>query len=365
MKKIHVMIVDDSALVRQTLSQILNHDPEIEVIATAADPIFAAQKISKVRPDVITLDLEMPRMNGLTFLKKLMTSYPVPVVVISSLTTNAAELTFKALEYGAVEVIAKPRLATREYFAESEILICDAIKAAAQVNVNRRKPVNAEISPKLSADSILSLSPNQVNIKNTTDKIIVIGASTGGTSAILTFLEKMPTDCPGIVIVQHMPELFTRSFAERLNSLCRIQVKEGTHGESIAIGKAIIAPGNKHIMINRSGARYIAEINEGPLVNRHRPSVDVLFRSSAKYAGQNAMGILLTGMGDDGAKGLLEMRQAGSYTIAQDEASCIVYGMPKAAVNLNAACIVLPLDKISGHVCQKTGLLNSNPGKSI
>ena len=364
MKKIHVMIVDDSALVRQTLSQILNHDPEIEVIATAADPIFAAQKISKVRPDVITLDLEMPRMNGLTFLKKLMTSYPVPVVVISSLTTNAAELTFKALEYGAVEVIAKPRLATREYFAESEILICDAIKAAAQVNVNRRKPVNAEISPKLSADSILSLSPNQVNIKNTTDKIIVIGASTGGTSAILTFLEKMPTDCPGIVIVQHMPELFTRSFAERLNSLCRIQVKEGTHGESIAIGKAIIAPGNKHIMINRSGARYIAEINEGPLVNRHRPSVDVLFRSSAKYAGQNAMGILLTGMGDDGAKGLLEMRQAGSYTIAQDEASCIVYGMPKAAVNLHAACIVLPLDKISGHVCQKTGLLNSNPGKS-
>jgi len=364
MKKIHVMIVDDSALVRQTLSQILNHDPEIEVIATAADPIFAAQKISKVRPDVITLDLEMPRMNGLTFLKKLMTSYPVPVVVISSLTTNSAELTFKALEYGAVEVIAKPRLATREYFAESEILICDAIKAAAQVNVNRRKPVNAEISPKLSADSILSLSPNQVNIKNTTDKIIVIGASTGGTSAILTFLEKMPTDCPGIVIVQHMPELFTRSFAERLNSICRIQVKEGTHGESIAIGKAIIAPGNKHIMINRSGARYIAEINEGPLVNRHRPSVDVLFRSSAKYAGQNAMGILLTGMGDDGAKGLLEMRQAGSYTIAQDEASCIVYGMPKAAVNLHAACIVLPLDKISGHVCQKTGLLNSNPGKS-
>ena len=341
----------------------MNHDPEIEVIATAADPIFAAQKISKARPDVITLDLEMPRMNGLTFLKKLMTSYPVPVVVISSLTTNSAELTFKALEYGAVEVIAKPRLATREFFEESEILICDAVKAAAQVNISRRKPVYHEISPKLSADSILSLSPNQVQIKNTTDKIIVIGASTGGTNAILTFLEKMPPDCPGIVIVQHMPELFTRSFAERLNSICRIQVKEGTHGESIAVGKAIIAPGNKHIMINRSGARYIVEINEGPLVNRHRPSVDVLFRSAAKYAGQNALGILLTGMGDDGAKGLLEMRQAGSYTIAQDEASCIVYGMPKSAVNLNAACTVLPLDKISGHVCQKIGFLHSNPGK--
>jgi two-component system, chemotaxis family, protein-glutamate methylesterase/glutaminase len=364
MKKIHVMIVDDSALVRQTLSQILNHDPEIEVIATAADPIFAAQKISKARPDVITLDLEMPRMNGLTFLKKLMASYPVPVVVISSLTINSAELTFKALEYGAVEVIAKPRLATREFFEESEILICDAVKAAAQVNVSRRKPVYTEIAPKLTADSILSLSPNPVTIKETTDKIIAIGASTGGTSAILSFLESMPPDCPGIVIVQHMPEVFTRSFAERLNSICRIQVKEGTHGESIAVGKAIIAPGNKHIMIKKSGARYMVEINEGPLVNRHRPSVDVLFRSAAKYAGQNAMGIILTGMGDDGAKGLLEMRQAGSYTIAQDEASCIVYGMPKAAVNLNAACTVLPLEKISGHVVQKLGTRYSNQGKS-
>jgi two-component system chemotaxis response regulator CheB len=353
MKKIQVMIVDDSALVRQTLSHILNHDPGIEVIATAADPIFAAQKISKARPDVITLDLEMPRMNGLTFLKKLMASYPVPVVVISSLTTNSAELTFKALEYGAIEVIAKPRLANKAFFEESGVLICDAIKAAAQVKIRHRNPVYTKISPKLTADSILSLSPNPVQIKETTDKIIAIGASTGGTSAIQTFLERMPPDCPGIVIVQHMPEVFTKSFAERLNSICRIQVKEGTHGENIAVGKAIIAPGNKHIMINKSGARYIVEINEGPLVNRHRPSVDVLFRSAAKFAGQNAMGIILTGMGDDGARGLLEMRQAGSYTIAQDEASCIVYGMPKAAVNLNAVCTVLSLDKISGHVCQK------------
>jgi two-component system, chemotaxis family, protein-glutamate methylesterase/glutaminase len=364
MKKIQVMVIDDSALVRQTLSQILNHDPGIEVIATAADPIFAAQKISKVRPDVITLDLEMPRMNGLTFLKKLMTSYPVPVVVISSLTTNSAELTFKALEYGAVEVIAKPRLATKEFFKESEIIICNAVKAAAQVNIRHRNPVVPKVAPKLSADSILSLSPSQVQIKNTTDKIIVIGASTGGTTAILTFLERMPPDCPGIVIVQHMPELFTRSFAERLNSLCRILVKEGTQGESIAVGKAIIAPGNKHMMIKKSGAKYIVEINEGPLVNRHRPSVDVLFRSAAKYAGQNALGIILTGMGDDGARGLLEMRQAGSYTIAQDEESCIVYGMPKSAVNLNGVCTILPLDKISGHVCQKIGFLQANPGKS-
>jgi two-component system chemotaxis response regulator CheB len=298
-------------------------------------------------------------MNGLTFLKKLMTTYPVPVVVISSLTTNSAEMTLKALEYGAVEVIAKPRLATREFFEESEILICDAVKAAGHVNVSHRKAVYTEIAPKLSADSILPLSPHNVHIKNTTDKIIVIGASTGGTNAILTLLQKMPPDCPGIVIVQHMPELFTRSVAERLNNLCPIQVTEGTHGENITVGKAIIAPGNKHLMINRSGARYIVEINEGPLVNRHRPSVDVLFRSAAKFAGQNAMGIILTGMGDDGAKGLLEMRQAGSYTIAQDEASCVVYGMPKSAVNLNAACIILPLDKIAGHVCLKTAGLRA------
>ena len=361
MKKIRVMIIDDSALVRQTLSKILNNDPDIEVIATASDPIFAARKITRAKPDVITLDMEMPRMNGLTFLKKLMASYPIPVVVISSLTANSAELTFKALEYGAVEVIAKPRLAGKDFFDESEILICDAVKAATQVRVSHRTPDHVVIPPKLTADSILYLSPVPVQLKETTDKIIVIGASTGGTSAIKTFLQSMPPNCPGIVIVQHMPEVFTKSFAERLNSLCCIQVKEGTHSESITVGKAIIAPGNKHIMINKSGARYKVEINEGPLVNRHRPSVDVMFRSAAKYAGQNALGILLTGMGDDGARGLLEMRQAGSYTIAQDESSCIVYGMPKAAVNLNAACTVLPLARISEHVCQKFGLQQVEP----
>jgi two-component system, chemotaxis family, protein-glutamate methylesterase/glutaminase len=356
MKKIKVMIVDDSALVRQTLSGILNNDPEIEVIATAADPIFAAQKITRMHPDVITLDLEMPRMNGLTFLKKLMATYPVPVVVISGLTANSTELSFKALEYGAIEVIAKPKMATREFFEDSAIVICDAVKAAARVGMKKSHKAETIIPPKFTADSILILPPNPVHIKDTAEKIIVIGASTGGTHAIQAFLEKMPPNCPGIVIVQHMPEVFTKSFADRLNSICCIKVKEGEHGDQIIPGKAIIAPGNKHMMINKSGTKYIVEINEGPLVNRHRPSVDVLFRSSAKYAGQNALGIIMTGMGEDGAQGLYEMNRAGSYTIAQDEASCVVFGMPKAAINLNAVNAVLPIEKIAGHACQKMGV---------
>ncbi|MBN1791966.1 MAG: chemotaxis response regulator protein-glutamate methylesterase [Bacteroidales bacterium] len=354
MKKIKVLIVDDSALVRQTLSNILNLDPEINVIATAADPVIAAKKIAKEIPDVITLDLEMPRMNGLTFLKKLMSYHPIPVIIISSLTTSGAEASIKALEYGAVEIIAKPSMATREFYEESRIRICDAVKAAAEAKIKKvtalLEPFNPQ--PKLSADSIISLPSIPVSLKETTDKLIIIGASTGGTSAIQMFLEKMPPDCPGIVIVQHMPELFTRSFAERLNLVCRISVKEGVQGDIVSPGKAIIAPGNKHLMIRKTGARYCVEINEGPLVNRHRPSVDVLFRSVAKYAGPNAIGIIMTGMGDDGAKGLLEMKQSGAYTIAQDEASCVVFGMPKVAIKLGAATIVLPLEKMAEHVCR-------------
>ena len=354
MKKIKVMIVDDSALARQTLLNILSLDPEIKVIATAADPLFAARKIATEKPDVITLDLEMPRMNGLTFLKKLMSYQPIPVVIISSLTTKGAEASIHALEYGAIEVITKPRVATREFFEESRIQICDAVKAAAEAKIKIVTSVaNVNIMlPKLSADSVISLPQIPVSIKETTDKLIIIGASTGGTSAIQGFLERMPPDCPGIVIVQHMPELFTRSFADRLNAICSITVKEGVHGDIITPGKAIIAPGNKHLMIRKTGARYCVEINEGPLVNRHRPSVDVLFRSAAKFAGPNAVGIIMTGMGDDGAKGLLEMKQSGAYTIAQDEASCVVFGMPKVAISLGASNIVLPLDKIAGHVCQ-------------
>ncbi len=355
------MIIDDSAFVRQTLSDILNKDPGLQVIATAADPIFAANKIPKQKPDVITLDLEMPRMNGLTFLKKLMSTYPIPVVVISSLTEKDSEMAFKAFEYGAVDVILKPRMVTREFFEESRIVLCDAVRAAAHANILKMQKIpvkidftaTARITPKFSADEILELSQNVVSIKNTTDKIIVLGASTGGTQAIERFLKEMPPDCPGIVIVQHMPEMFTKSFADRLNNICKITVKEGVDGDIISMGKAIIAPGNRHMMVSKSGAKYVVRINDGPLVNRHRPSVDVLFRSAANCAGLNAVGIIMTGMGDDGAKGLLEMRNAGAYTIAEDESSCIVFGMPKVAINLGAACAVLPLSEISRHTCQK------------
>jgi len=355
MNKTKVMIIDDSAIVRQSLTNILNTDPEIQVIATASDPIFAAQKIMKEPPDVITLDLEMPRMNGLTFLKKLMSQQPIPVVIISSLTAKGTKMAFQAIEYGAMDIVSKPKLATKEFFEESRIRICDAVKAAAVAKINRKK-INYEkhkVSPKYSADHIISIPSSAIPVQETTDKVIAVGASTGGTEAIELFLESMPVDCPGIVIVQHMPELFTKSFADRLNKLCRISVKEGEPGDIITSGKAIIAPGNKHVLISRIGAKYRIEINNGPLVNRHRPSVDVLFRSAAKFVGKNALGVLMTGMGDDGAKGLLEMNRAGAYTIAQDEKSCIVFGMPREAIKLNAADVVLPLEVISEHVYNK------------
>jgi two-component system chemotaxis response regulator CheB len=355
MDKIKVMIVDDSALVRQTLMKVLGLDPGIQVIATASDPLFAAEKISREKPDVITLDLEMPRMNGLTFLKRLMTYQPIPVVIISSLTVRGAEASLKALEYGAVEVITKSKIATKEFIEESRIRLCDAVRAAAGARMDKVSPKFrvAIPTPKLTADSMISITQNPVALKETTDKLIIIGASTGGTQAIQEFLEKMPPDCPGIVIAQHMPELFTHSFAERLNTTCNISVKEGVHGETITNGRAIIAPGNRHTMIHKSGAKYCIEVSDGPLVNRHRPSVDVLFRSAAKYAGPNAIGIIMTGMGDDGAQGLLEMKQAGSFTIAQDEATCIVYGMPKVAIRMGAANAVLPLGRIAECVCQR------------
>lgn len=358
MQKVKVLIIDDSAFVRQTLTSIFQSDPGIEVMGTAADPVFAAAKISKDRPDVITLDLEMPRMNGLTFLKKLMPQMPIPVVVISSLTGKGSEMAMKALEYGAVDVITKPKLITREFFDESKVLICDAVKGAAQARMKVRQspPKSVESVPKLSADEVLEFSHHGVTIRNTTDKIIVLGASTGGTTAIELFLKAMPPDCPGIAIVQHMPELFTKSFADRLNKVCRIEVKEGIPGEIITSGKAIIAPGNRHMVIVKSGAKYAVDIKDGPLVNRHRPSVDVLFRSAANHAGPNAVGIIMTGMGDDGARGLLEMRTSGAYTIAQDEESCIVYGMPKVAVSLDAAITILPLDDIAPHALASFGV---------
>ncbi len=350
MKKIRVLIVDDSAVVRQTLTSILESDPQIEVMGTASDPFFAAKKIQNEIPDVITLDIEMPRMDGLTFLKKIMTQHPIPVVVISSLTATGTETGMKALEYGAVEIITKPQVNTRQFLEESKIRICDAIKAAAVSKIKRKNITHLKVEPKLSADVIIPETPllNQAMIK-TTEMVIAIGASTGGTDAIQQFLQAMPIDCPGIVIVQHMPEHFTRSFANRLNEICQITVKEAENGDSVLRGQALIAPGNYHMLLKRSGAKYYVEVKEGPLVNRHRPSVDVLFRSTARYAGRNAIGIIMTGMGDDGARGLLEMKQAGAYTIAQDEKSCVVFGMPNEAIKLGAAEKVLPLDQIAQH----------------
>ncbi|MBN2486588.1 MAG: chemotaxis response regulator protein-glutamate methylesterase [Bacteroidales bacterium] len=357
MKKIRVLIVDDSAVVRQTLTAILDSDPKIEVIGSASDPFFAAKKIAQEVPDVITLDVEMPRMDGLTFLKKIMSQHPMPVVIISSLTAQGTETGLRALEYGAVEIITKPQMNTKEFIEESKIRICDAVKAAASAKIERKtalSPVQPiTVQPKFSADAILPAS-NGYSMLKTTDIVVAVGASTGGTEALRVFLEELPVDCPGVVIVQHMPENFTRSFAERLNSICKIEVKEAQNGDTVTRGKALIAPGNNHMLLKRSGAKYYVEIQQGPLVNRHRPSVDVLFRSTARYAGKNAIGIIMTGMGDDGAKGLLELKTSGAYTIAQDEKSCVVFGMPKEAINLNAAQKILSLEKIAGAVINHT-----------
>jgi two-component system chemotaxis response regulator CheB len=341
--KIRVLIVDDSAVVRQTLAEVLSSDPEIEVMATASDPFVAAEHMSKEVPDVITLDIEMPRMDGLTFLKKIMSQHPIPVVICSSLAGDGAQSTFRALEFGAVDIITKPKLGTRQFLEESRTLICQAVKGAAKAKVHLLGP-SRSVQPKLTADAILS--PATHAMAETTEKIVMIGASTGGTEALKTLLEALPADSPGIVIVQHMPELFTRAFANRLDSLCAITVKEAETNDSVIRGRALIAPGNHHLLLKRSGARYYVEVKDGPLVCRHRPSVDVLFRSAARYAGRNAVGVILTGMGDDGARGMREMKDAGATTIAQDEATCVVFGMPKEAIKLGGVDKVLPLTAI-------------------
>lgn len=351
MSKIKVLVVDDSAVVRQTLTAILHTDRDIEVMGVASDPYVAAKKIMNEVPDVITLDVEMPRMDGLTFLRKIMTQHPMPVIIISSLTARGTETAIKALEYGAVDIITKPQLNTQQFIEESKIRICDAVKAAARAKLLRRKSPVMQIKPKHTADAVLPASTKKAMIK-TTEKVVAVGASTGGTDALRVFLESMPADTPGIVIVQHMPENFTKSFANRLNDICQISVKEAENGDSVIRGRALIAPGNHHLILKRSGARYYVEINDGPLVNRHRPSVDVLFRSTARYAGKNAIGVIMTGMGDDGARGLLEMKDAGAVTIAQDEATSVVYGMPKEAVKLGAAQHILPLTSIAQKVLQ-------------
>jgi two-component system chemotaxis response regulator CheB len=349
-KKIRVLIVDDSATVRQTMKEILESDPQIEVIGVAPDPYVAVERIKLAVPDVITLDIEMPRMDGLTFLEKIMSQHPIPVVICSTLTANNSETALEALEKGAVEIITKPRLGTREFLEESRVRICDVVKSAAHVRLKKRRRATAiTVKPKLTADAVLPKPPSQAMIQ-TTAKVVVVGASTGGTEALREMLEALPLDAPGVVVVQHMPELFTAQFANRLNAICQITVKEAANNDSVIRGQALIAPGNHHLLLKRAGARYYVEVRDGPLVSRHRPSVDVLFRSAARYAGRNAVGVIMTGMGDDGAKGMLEMKEAGAYNLAQDEASCVVFGMPAEAIKLNAVDRILPLGAIAAEV---------------
>jgi two-component system chemotaxis response regulator CheB len=357
-KKIRVLIVDDSASVRTTLSEIIDADPDLEVMATASDPYVAVERIRHEVPDVIFLDVEMPRMDGLTFLRKLMSQRPVPVVICSSLAEAGSDTLMQALEAGAVDVVTKPRVDTAQFLLESSMRICDAAKAAAHAKLRGLKkapPPQLRVEAKLTADAVIpALSAARLAaLKHSlpaTDPIIAIGASTGGTEALREVLEALPADTPGIVIVQHMPEKFTNAFARRLDTLCQTSIKEAETGDQVVQGRVLIAPGNQHMALRRTGSRYTVEIVDGPHVSRHRPSVDVLFRSVAQAAGGNAMGVILTGMGDDGARSLLEMRQAGAYTVAQDEESCIVFGMPKEAIDRGGVMKVLPLNRIAGEI---------------
>ena len=358
MQKIKVLIVDDSASVRQTLSGILGSDPQIEVMATACDPFAAARHIAHQAPDVITLDIEMPRMDGITFLRKLMTQHPVPVVICSSLPEEGSDTLMQALEAGAVDVILKPRLGTRDFLNESAEAIRDAVKAAANARLQKlstRRTARDHPPRKLTADVILPPPPTRA-MARTTEKVVCIGASTGGTESLREVLEALPVDTPGIVLVQHMPEVFTAAFARRLDGLCQVTVKEACDGDPVLRGHVLIAPGNRHTLLQRSGARYHVAVKDGPPVSRHRPSVDVLFRSAAQYAGANAVGIIMTGMGDDGANGLLEMKNAGALTIAQSEETCVVFGMPKEAIARGAASRIVPLDRLAAEICRADAL---------
>mgnify|MGYP001263641538 CR=1 FL=1 len=347
MAKIRVLTVDDSALMRQVLATLLSKDPGIEVIGSAPDPFIAREKIKALNPDVITLDVEMPKMDGLTFLEKLMRGHPMPVVMVSSLTEAGCQTTLRALELGAVDFIAKPKIDLREGMEEIAQDLIAKVKAAATANVKRQASgVRRETNPSTSLSTLMS---GAAMIK-TTDTIIAIGSSTGGTEAVKDVLMALPPNIPPILITQHMPERFTKTWADRMNQLCRISVKEAEDGDSVLPGHALVAPGGYHMTLVRSGARYTVRINQDPPVNRHRPSVDVLFASVAQCAGANAVGVILTGMGGDGAKEMLTMKQAGAYTIAQDEASCVVFGMPKEAIKLGGVDKVLPLAEIPAAI---------------
>jgi len=346
--RIKVMIVDDSAVVRQVMTGVLESDPGIELIGAAADPIFAYERMKAQWPDVILLDVEMPRMDGITFLKKLMQERPTPVVICSTLTESGAATTVEALSAGAVSIITKPKIGLKQFMSESAQEVITAIRNAARVNVKRlaARSTAAPVAAKHTADVMLKAPARTQAMTQTTEHIVAIGTSTGGTQALQTVLSALPAVTPGIVIVQHMPPQFTAAFADRLNSVCQIEVREGKDNDRVVPGTALIAPGGKHMMLRRSGAQYFVEIKEGPPVNRHCPSVDVLFRSVAKCAGRNALGVIMTGMGDDGARGLREMRDAGAHTLAQDEATCVVFGMPKEAIRLEAAVRIVPLETI-------------------
>jgi len=350
---INVMIVDDSAVVRQTLSEVLSNESDISVLATASDPYDAVEKLKHKIPDVIILDIEMPKMDGLTFLKKIMSQHPIPVIICSSKAEEGSQNVFQAMQFGAVDIIQKPKIGTKEFLEESRVMITDAVRAAHLTRVKKISSSVPAVAPKLTADVILPMGSPNVSIE-TTESVIVVGASTGGTEALRVFLEQLPIDCPGVVIVQHMPEHFTAAFASRLDGICAVNIKEAEDNDTVLRGRVLIAPGNKHLLLKRSGARYYVEIKNGPLVSRHRPSVDVLFRSTARYAGKNAIGIIMTGMGDDGAKGMLEMKQAGAFNFAQDEQSCVVFGMPKEAIKIGAVDKIATLNDLADLVIKKS-----------
>lgn len=346
---IRVLVVDDSAVVRQTMTGILSREPDIEVIAACSDPLFAMERMKQEWPDVITLDVEMPRMDGITFLKQLSAQRPTPVLICSSLTQRGTETTLEALAAGAFAVIAKPTLGVKSFLCDASSDLVSQVRAAAQAKPRRLAPAPA------GASTGAAIAPGPRALAATTERVVAIGTSTGGTQALEAVLTTLPATVPGIVVVQHMPEKFTAAFARRLDNLCRVEVLEAEHGQRVIPGRVLIAPGGRHMQILRSGAQYLVEVVDGPPVNRHRPSVDVLFRSVARHAGANAVGIIMTGMGGDGANGLKEMRDAGAFTVAQDEASCVVFGMPREAIRLGAADRVLPLAQIGAMIAEQPG----------
>jgi two-component system chemotaxis response regulator CheB len=345
MSRITVMVVDDSAVVRQVVAGLLADDPAIEVLCAVADPLLAMARMKTQWPDVFVLDIEMPRMDGITFLKKIMAERPTPVVICSTLTDKGAQTSMDALAAGAVAIITKPKLGLKQFLNDASDDLISAVKAAAKANVKR-----LQVVARHNADVMLPAADHRMALLQTTERVVALGTSTGGTQALEAVLTALPRVCPGIVIVQHMPEKFTAEFAKRLNGLCRIEVREAANGDRVVPGLALIAPGGKHMLLRRSGAQYSVDVKDGPLVNRHRPSVDVLFRSVATCAGANALGVIMTGMGDDGAAGLLEMRSAGARTLAQDEDSCVVYGMPKEAVKRGAVERSVPLSAIAREI---------------